>query len=57
MYDYEIYRSNAAELIRRADAEREVRVARLARKEAARQGRGDAEGQVSPGRDRFVHAA
>ncbi|MFF6905448.1 hypothetical protein ACFY9Q_05865 [Streptomyces sp. NPDC012389] len=60
MYAYELYRTTSAELIRRADAEREVRRARLARRAARRTGRGDPGGRVSAGRSRladFVRAA
>ncbi|MFD3411870.1 hypothetical protein [Streptomyces cyaneofuscatus] len=60
MYAYELYRSTSAELIRRADAEREVRRARPAARAERRTGRGDPGGWVSRGRGRlayFVRAA
>ncbi|WP_432022056.1 hypothetical protein [Streptomyces parvus] len=54
MYEYEIYRSTSAELIRRADAEREIGRARRAR----RTGRQDPEGKVRQGeRNHFAPAA
>ncbi|MEU2093770.1 hypothetical protein ACH475_10040 [Streptomyces globisporus] len=58
MYEYEIYRSTSAELIRRADAEREIGRARRARRAARRSGRQDPEGKVSQGDpSRFAPAA
>ncbi|WP_371626068.1 hypothetical protein OG245_27335 [Streptomyces sp. NBC_01116] len=58
MYDYELYRSTSAELIRRADAEREIGRARLVRRAARRSGRGDPGGKVVEGdRTRFAPAA
>ncbi|EFE77805.1 predicted protein [Streptomyces filamentosus NRRL 15998] len=58
MYEYEIYRSTSAELIRRADAEREIGRARRARRAARRTGRQDPEGKVRQGeRNRFAPAA
>ncbi|GAB2908806.1 MULTISPECIES: hypothetical protein [unclassified Streptomyces] len=58
MYEYELYRSTSAELIRRADAEREIGRARRARRAARRTGRRDPEGQVRQGdRSRFAPAA
>ncbi|MBK3528553.1 hypothetical protein ACF1BK_17965 [Streptomyces globisporus] len=58
MYEYEIYRSTSAELIRRADAEREIGRARRARRAARRSGRQDPEGKVRQGdRSRFAPAA
>ncbi|MFI1222022.1 MULTISPECIES: hypothetical protein [unclassified Streptomyces] len=58
MYEYELYRSTSAELIRRADAEREIGRARLARRAARRTGRRDPEGKVVQGeRTRFAPAA
>ncbi|MFE9302961.1 hypothetical protein [Streptomyces sp. NPDC006856] len=58
MYEYELYRSTSAELIRRADAEREIGRARRARRAARRTGRRDLEGQVRQGdRSRFAPAA
>ncbi|MEU9672909.1 hypothetical protein AB0D92_05090 [Streptomyces parvus] len=57
MYEYEIYRSASAELIRRADAEREIGRARRARR-ARRTGRQDPEGKVRQSdRSRFAPAA
>ncbi|MFJ1591708.1 hypothetical protein ACIOD0_15885 [Kitasatospora albolonga] len=55
MYEYELYRNTSAEIIRRADAEREARRAGLARRAARRaarrrSGRQDPEGRVSGGR-------
>ncbi|MEW5542183.1 hypothetical protein ACFW6N_05430 [Streptomyces cyaneofuscatus] len=62
MYDHALYRSTSAELIRRAEAERDVRLVRLARRAERRAGRGDPGGRVSRGRGRgrlagFVRAA
>ncbi|MGW1150462.1 hypothetical protein ACWD45_04205 [Streptomyces rubiginosohelvolus] len=58
MYEYEIYRSTSAELIRRADAEREIGRARRARRAARRSGRHDPEGKVRQSdRSRFAPAA
>ncbi|MFD3972141.1 hypothetical protein [Streptomyces cyaneofuscatus] len=58
MYDYELYRATSAELIRRADAEREIGRARIARRAARRTGRGDPEGKVREAdRTRFAPAA
>ncbi|MFJ7324845.1 hypothetical protein ACIQVN_01165 [Streptomyces cyaneofuscatus] len=58
MYDYELYRATSAELIRRAEAEREIGRARLARRAARRTGRGDPDGKVrEAGRTRFAPAA
>lgn len=58
MYEYEIYRSASAELIRRADAEREIGRARRARRAARRTGRQDPEGKVRESdRNRFAPAA
>ncbi|MFC8621979.1 hypothetical protein [Streptomyces anulatus] len=57
MYEYELYRSTSAELIRRADAEREIGRARLARRAARRPGHGDPEGKVVEDRTRFAPAA
>ncbi|MGW7228941.1 hypothetical protein [Streptomyces cyaneofuscatus] len=52
MYDDALYRSTSAELIRRAEAEREVRLVRLARRAERRAGRGDPGGRVSRDRGR-----
>ncbi|MEI7034845.1 hypothetical protein [Streptomyces pratensis] len=57
MYAYELYRTTSAELIRRADAEREVGRARRALRAARRTGRGDPKGRVVKDRARFVPAA
>lgn len=62
MYELELHKIMAAELVRRADNERLVREARRARKAArasARQERQERERTVSAdsGRERFVHAA
>lgn len=57
MYEYELYRSTSAELIRRADAERELGRARLVRRAARRPGHGDPEGKVVEDRTRFAPAA
>ncbi|MFF8553382.1 hypothetical protein ACF058_11150 [Streptomyces sp. NPDC015501] len=66
MYEYEIYRTASAELIRRADAERELGRARTARRTARRTGRRtarrtgrhDPEGRVrEDDRVRFAPAA
>lgn len=58
MYEYELYRSTSAELIRRADAERELGRARLVRRATRRSGHGDPEGKVAEGdRTRFAPAA
>ncbi|RPK90818.1 MULTISPECIES: hypothetical protein [Streptomyces] len=58
MYEYELYRATSAELIRQADAEREIGRARLARRAVRRTGRGDPEGKVMEDkRSRFAPAA
>ncbi|MFH8880934.1 hypothetical protein [Streptomyces californicus] len=58
MYEYEIYRTASAELIRRADAERELGRARTARRAARRVGRHDPKGRVrEEDRARFAPAA
>ncbi|WP_203702342.1 hypothetical protein [Streptomyces sp. SID8016] len=58
MYEYEIYRTASAELIRRADAERELGRACLARRAARRIGRHDPRGRVrEDDRARFAPAA
>ncbi|WP_328906018.1 hypothetical protein OG230_25285 [Streptomyces sp. NBC_00234] len=57
MYAYELHQIQAAELIRRAESQRLVREAVLARRAARRTGRDDTEGRVSANRSRFVHAA
>ncbi|WP_405388458.1 hypothetical protein OG596_11145 [Streptomyces sp. NBC_01102] len=61
MYEYEMHRLGATELIRLADEQRTVRQAvlarRAARRSASRAGRDDTEGRVSGDPDRFAHAA
>ncbi|MFJ9620343.1 hypothetical protein [Streptomyces sp. NPDC101181] len=57
MYEYELYRSVSAELIRRADTEREVGRARRARRAARRSGRGAPGRKVIQGPARRVSAA
>ncbi|MFI8432961.1 hypothetical protein ACIGJO_04335 [Streptomyces sp. NPDC079020] len=57
MYEYELHQVNAAELIRRADAQRTVRRALAARRAARRSGPEDPEGRVTTDQDRFAHAA
>ncbi|MFD3653201.1 hypothetical protein [Streptomyces sp. NPDC058620] len=57
MYAYELHQIRSAELIRRADAQRTVRQAVLARRAARRAGRDDTEGRVSADPSHFVHAA
>ncbi|MFI2347327.1 hypothetical protein ACH492_09745 [Streptomyces sp. NPDC019443] len=56
MFEYEMQQLRQAELIREADTERLVRQVRKARR-AARRAAKDAEGRVSPDRDRFTRAA
>ncbi|MER5275674.1 hypothetical protein ABT025_07945 [Streptomyces sp. NPDC002809] len=59
MYELELHKVMAAELVRRADNERLVREARRARKAARGSARQEREGTVSADRDRerFAHAA
>ncbi|MEU0300977.1 hypothetical protein ABZ252_16155 [Streptomyces sp. NPDC006175] len=57
MYEYEIHQLAVAELIRRAEAQRTVRQAVLARRAARRSGRNDTEGRVEKNRNWFVRAA
>ncbi|MEU9098764.1 hypothetical protein [Streptomyces sp. NPDC048361] len=58
MYDYEIFKSHQADLLRRADQERLARqVRRDARRAGRRSGDNGPEGQVSSVRSRFVRAA
>ncbi|MCX4964984.1 hypothetical protein OHA98_09085 [Streptomyces sp. NBC_00654] len=57
MYAYELHQVNAAELIRRAEAQRTVRRALVARRAERRPGREDPEGRVTTDQDRFAHAA
>ncbi|MEW1724756.1 hypothetical protein [Streptomyces sp. NPDC093109] len=61
MYTYELHQLRSAELLREAADRRLVREVRQARKQARRAARRSAgnasEGQVSPPRDRFGHAA
>ncbi|MFE9365702.1 hypothetical protein ACFYNN_23525 [Streptomyces sp. NPDC006978] len=53
MYEYELHQLAVAELIRRADQQRTVRRAVLAR----RAGRDDTEGEVEKNRSWFTRAA
>ncbi|MCX5385846.1 hypothetical protein [Streptomyces sp. NBC_00083] len=58
MYDYEIYKTRQADLLRRADQERLARqVRRDARRAARHSGGNGTEGQVSSVRNRFARAA
>ncbi|MCX5416779.1 hypothetical protein [Streptomyces sp. NBC_00059] len=57
MYAYELHQLNVAELIRRADQQRTVRQAVLARRAARRARRQETEGRVGAERSGFVHAA
>ncbi|MFI5773262.1 hypothetical protein ACIA74_33080 [Streptomyces sp. NPDC051658] len=61
MYAFELNKLHVAELHRRAEQERLVRVAARVRRDARRaarhSGRKEAEGPVSTDRKRFVHAA
>lgn len=63
MYELELQKIREAEFIRRADRERLVRAARLARRDARRTARGsvrqEGERAVSTdrGREHFTHAA
>lgn len=57
MFAYELHQVNAAELMRRAEAQRTVRQAVLARRAARRSVRHDTEGRVSAERSRFGRAA
>jgi hypothetical protein len=57
MYEYEIHQLAVAELIRRAEEQRTVRQAVLARRAARRSGRNDTEGRVEKNRNWFVRAA
>ncbi|MFD3524641.1 hypothetical protein [Streptomyces sp. NPDC058653] len=57
MFDYEMYRMRAAELIGEADHRRLIRQVRKARKEAARNARNKGEGRVDSLRSRFERAA
>jgi hypothetical protein len=57
MFEYELHKINAAELIRRAEVQRTVRQAVLARRVARRSGRNDTEGRVSADPKRFQRAA
>lgn len=61
MYEYELHQLNVAELIRRADEQRTVRRAvlarRAARRSARRSGPDEIGGQVGRERGSFVHAA
>ncbi|MGW8883590.1 hypothetical protein [Streptomyces sp. NPDC055749] len=57
MYAYELHQIQAAELMRRAEAQRLARQAVLARRAERRSGRDDTEGRVSADPSRFAHAA
>ncbi|MFE5239396.1 MULTISPECIES: hypothetical protein [unclassified Streptomyces] len=57
MYAYELHQLNVAELIRRADQQRTVRQAVLARRAARRARREETGGRVGAERSGFVHAA
>ncbi|MEV0020832.1 hypothetical protein AB0H45_01175 [Streptomyces atroolivaceus] len=57
MYEYELHQLTVAELIRRADQQRTVRQAVLARRAARRAGHHDTEGRVGRNRSWFVRAA
>ncbi|MEU9063658.1 hypothetical protein AB0D13_33575 [Streptomyces sp. NPDC048430] len=57
MYEYETHQLAVAELIRRAEEQRTVRQAVLARRAARRSGQDDTEGRVGRNRNWFVRAA
>ncbi|WP_406070761.1 hypothetical protein OG372_26495 [Streptomyces sp. NBC_01020] len=57
MIQYELQKAHAAELTRRAEAERLAGQAREARRAARRSGRHDTQRTVRSLRDLFVHAA
>ncbi|MFE2843699.1 hypothetical protein ACFXKS_09120 [Streptomyces scopuliridis] len=57
MFEYELQKINAAELIRRADQQRLVREVRTARRQARRAAKEDREGRVNTPHDRFTPAA
>ncbi|MGW2510449.1 hypothetical protein ACWC0A_13615 [Streptomyces scopuliridis] len=57
MFEYELQKINAAELIRRADHQRLVREVRTARRQARRAAKEDREGRVNAPHDRFAPAA
>ncbi|MFG2718187.1 hypothetical protein ACGFW5_07775 [Streptomyces sp. NPDC048416] len=58
MYDYDLYKTHQAELLRRAEHERLVGQARRgARRFGRRSGGNGPDGQVSSPRDRFARAA
>lgn len=57
MYEYELHRLAVAELIRRADEQRTVRQAVLARRATRRTGRDGTGGRVAKNRSWFVRAA
>ncbi|MFD3484066.1 hypothetical protein [Streptomyces sp. NPDC058665] len=57
MFEYEMHRMRAAELIGEADNQRLIRQVRKARKEAARNARHKGEGRVDSLRGRFERAA
>ncbi|MFJ9031106.1 hypothetical protein ACIRQP_21760 [Streptomyces sp. NPDC102274] len=57
MFEYELQKINAAELIRRADRQRLVREIRTARRQARRAAKEAREGRVNTPHDRFTRAA
>ncbi|MFE4370634.1 hypothetical protein ACFRMN_20785 [Streptomyces sp. NPDC056835] len=57
MFEYELHKINAAELIRRADQRRLVREIRTARRQARRASKQAREGRVTTPHDRFTRAA
>lgn len=57
MFEYELQKINAAELIRKADHERLVREIRTARRKARRAAKEAREGRVNAPHDRFARAA
>ncbi|MFE4538333.1 hypothetical protein ACFRKB_25200 [Streptomyces scopuliridis] len=57
MFEYELQKINAAELIRKAEQQRLVREIRTARRQARRAAGKDREGRVSTRHDRFARAA
>ncbi|WP_328319785.1 hypothetical protein [Streptomyces sp. NBC_00388] len=57
MIQQELQKAHAAELVRRAEADRLAGQALKARRAARRSGRHDTQGTVRALRDRFVHAA
>ncbi|MEV5278939.1 hypothetical protein [Streptomyces sp. NPDC051994] len=57
MFEYEMFKSREAELLRRADRERLVDQARRARRRFGRTADNGPEGRVSSPRSRFARAA